>query len=102
MGGAAQALDLATHAAGGDPDRRPAGRGQDDHGRRSSRACSLAQKKKVLLVSADVYRPAAIEQLKTLAAQVGVDFFPSAVDGEAGRHRARRRSTGRAGITTTC
>jgi len=34
-------------------------------------------KKKVLLVSADVYRPAAIEQLKTLAAQVGVDFFAS-------------------------
>ncbi len=37
------------------------------------------QKKKVLLVSADVYRPAAIEQLATLAAQVGVDVFPSAV-----------------------
>ena len=37
------------------------------------------QKKKVLLVSCDVYRPAAIEQLKTLAAQVGVDFFPSQV-----------------------
>jgi signal recognition particle subunit SRP54 len=36
-------------------------------------------KKKVLVVSADVYRPAAIEQLQTLAAQVGVDFFPSAV-----------------------
>jgi signal recognition particle subunit SRP54 len=36
-------------------------------------------KKKVLLVSADVYRPAAIEQLKTLASQVQVDFFPSAV-----------------------
>jgi signal recognition particle subunit SRP54 len=36
-----------------------------------------AQKKKVLLASADVYRPAAIEQLRTLAAQVGVDFFPS-------------------------
>src|SRR3954464_324574 len=35
------------------------------------------QKKKVLLVSADVYRPAAIEQLKTLAEQVQVDFFPS-------------------------
>ena len=35
------------------------------------------QKKKVLLVSADVYRPAAIEQLRLLAAQVGVDFFPS-------------------------
>jgi len=36
------------------------------------------QRKKVLLVSCDVYRPAAIEQLKTLAAQVGADFFPSA------------------------
>ena len=35
-------------------------------------------KKKVLLASCDVYRPAAIEQLKTLAAQVEVDFFPSA------------------------
>lgn len=36
-------------------------------------------KKKILLVSADVYRPAAIEQLKLLAGQVGVDFFPSDV-----------------------
>jgi len=35
-------------------------------------------KKKVLLVSCDVYRPAAIEQLKMLAAQVEADFFPSA------------------------
>src|SRR3546814_4022837 len=32
---------------------------------------------KVLVVSADVYRPAAIDQLKTVAAQAGVDFFPS-------------------------
>ena len=37
-------------------------------------------KKKVLLVSCDVYRPAAIEQLKTLASQVGADFFPSSPD----------------------
>src|SRR5690554_1883632 len=35
------------------------------------------RKKKVMVVSADVYRPAAIEQLKTLAAQVDVRFFPS-------------------------
>jgi len=35
------------------------------------------QKKKVLLVSADVYRPAAIDQLQTLAGQVEADFFPS-------------------------
>lgn len=37
------------------------------------------QKKKVLVVSADVYRPAAIEQLKLLASQVGVEWFPSDV-----------------------
>ncbi|HLT44159.1 MAG TPA: signal recognition particle protein [Luteimonas sp.] len=35
------------------------------------------RKKKVMVVSADVYRPAAIEQLKTLAGQVGAQFFPS-------------------------
>ena len=35
------------------------------------------QKKKVLVVSTDIYRPAAIEQLKTVAAQAGVEFFPS-------------------------
>jgi len=34
-------------------------------------------KKKVLVVSCDVYRPAAIEQLKTVAAQAGVDFLAS-------------------------
>lgn len=34
-------------------------------------------KKKVLTVSADVYRPAAIEQLKTVTAQAGADWFPS-------------------------
>lgn len=35
------------------------------------------QKKKVLVVSCDVYRPAAIKQLETLAKQVDVAFFPS-------------------------
>ena len=35
------------------------------------------RKKKVMVVSADVYRPAAIEQLQTLAGQVGAMFFPS-------------------------
>ncbi|HEY3300776.1 MAG TPA: signal recognition particle protein [Methylophilaceae bacterium] len=36
-----------------------------------------SQKKKVLLASADVYRPAAIEQLKTLAKSLEVDCFDS-------------------------
>ena len=35
------------------------------------------EKKKVMVVSADVYRPAAIEQLKTLSSEVGAEFFPS-------------------------
>ena len=36
--------------------------------------------KSVLMVSADIYRPAAIEQLKRLSAQVGAEFFPSRPD----------------------
>jgi signal recognition particle subunit SRP54 len=42
-----------------------------------SRWLMQSQKKSVMVVSADIYRPAAIEQLKTLAGEVGVDFFPS-------------------------
>ncbi len=38
------------------------------------------RKKKVLTVSGDVYRPAAIEQLKTVTAQAGADWFPSSPD----------------------
>jgi len=37
-------------------------------------------KKKVLVASADVYRPAAIKQLETLAGEVGVSFFPSTTE----------------------
>lgn len=37
-------------------------------------------KKKVLVVSCDVYRPAAIEQLKTVAGQAGVECFPSSAN----------------------
>jgi signal recognition particle subunit SRP54 len=38
------------------------------------------RKKKVLTVSADVYRPAAIEQLKTVTKQAGAEWFPSTPD----------------------
>jgi signal recognition particle subunit SRP54 len=38
------------------------------------------KKKSVLVASCDVYRPAAIDQLQTLAADVGADFFPSRSD----------------------
>lgn len=34
----------------------------------------------MLVVSADIYRPAAIRQLETLAGEVGVEFFPSTTE----------------------
>jgi signal recognition particle subunit SRP54 len=37
-------------------------------------------KKKVLVVSCDIYRPAAIEQLKAVSAQAGIDFFASSAE----------------------
>jgi signal recognition particle subunit SRP54 len=48
------------------------------------------RKKKVLTVSADVYRPAAIEQLKTVTGQAGAEWFAVAARPEAARHRAGR------------
>lgn len=38
------------------------------------------EKKRVLVTSCDIYRPAAIEQLRLLASQVGVEFAPSSPD----------------------
>jgi len=76
MGGAAQALDLATTPPAVILLAGLQGAGKTTTAAKLARLIS-GQKKKVLLVSADVYRPAAIEQLKTLAVQVGVDFFPS-------------------------
>ena len=42
-----------------------------------ARLLKTRDKKSVLVVSADIYRPAAIKQLETLADEVGVEFFPS-------------------------
>ncbi|HIP76256.1 MAG TPA: signal recognition particle protein [Psychromonas hadalis] len=42
-----------------------------------SRLLKNKEKKSVLVVSADIYRPAAIKQLETLAAEVDAEFFPS-------------------------
>ena len=40
------------------------------------------RRKKVLTVSTDVYRPAAIEQLKTVTKQAGAEWFPSTAEGD--------------------
>jgi signal recognition particle subunit SRP54 len=79
MGGSAQPLDLATTPPAVILLAGLQGAGKTTTAAKLARLLG-GQKKKVLLVSADVYRPAAIEQLKTLAEQVGVDFFPSTPD----------------------
>ncbi len=53
------------------------GAGKTTTAAKLARLLRESMKKKVLLVSADVYRPAAIEQLRLLALQVGADFFAS-------------------------
>ncbi|ALP52616.1 hypothetical protein Tel_05340 [Candidatus Tenderia electrophaga] len=45
-----------------------------------SRWLKERKKKSVLVVSCDIYRPAAIHQLETLAGEVGAEFFPSRTD----------------------
>jgi signal recognition particle subunit SRP54 len=78
MGEADAALDLATTPPAVILMAGLQGSGKTTTSGKLAKLLSEQSKKKVLLVSCDVYRPAAIEQLKTLAAQVGVDFFPSA------------------------
>lgn len=45
-----------------------------------ARLLAERDKKKVTVVSADVYRPAAIKQLETLAGEVGAELFPSTIE----------------------
>lgn len=49
-----------------------------------ARRLKETDKKKVMVVSCDVYRPAAIEQLRVVAGQVGVACFPSSVGQKPG------------------
>jgi len=77
MGGGAVPLSFATQPPAVILLAGLQGSGKTTTAAKLARLLRSEQKKKVLLVSADVYRPAAIEQLRLLATQVGVDFFPS-------------------------
>ena len=79
MGGTAEPLDFATQPPAVLLLAGLQGAGKTTTAAKLARLIA-AQRKKVLLVSTDVYRPAAIEQLQTLAAQVGVDFQPSSTE----------------------
>ena len=53
------------------------GAGKTTTAAKLARRLAERDKRKVMLVSADIYRPAAILQLERLAAEVGAEFFPS-------------------------
>jgi len=82
MGRSNEQLDLST--------RPPAvilmaglqGAGKTTSAAKLARLLKTREKKSVMLVSCDVYRPAAIQQLETLAGQVEARFFPSSPDDE--------------------
>ena len=80
MGGAAAPLSFATQPPAVILLAGLQGTGKTTTAAKLARLIRQEQKKKVLLVSADVYRPAAIEQLRILATQIGVEFFPSTAD----------------------
>ncbi len=77
MGSANEGLNLATQPPAVILMAGLQGAGKTTSVAKLARLLRERDKKKVMVVSADVYRPAAIKQLETLAAEVGVDFFPS-------------------------
>lgn len=77
MGEASAGIDLATTPPAVILLAGLQGAGKTTSSGKLAKLLKSQQKKKVLLVSCDVYRPAAIEQLRTLAQQLEIDFFPS-------------------------
>ncbi|MFA7504584.1 MAG: signal recognition particle protein [Burkholderiaceae bacterium] len=77
MGGASQGLDLSAAPPAVVLMAGLQGAGKTTTVGKLAKWLRENQKKKVLTVSCDVYRPAAIEQLRTVAGQAGVDFFAS-------------------------
>ncbi len=77
MGGTNAALDLATQPPAVILLAGLQGSGKTTSAGKLARLLATTTKKKVLLVSTDVYRPAAIEQLASLAKKLEIELFPS-------------------------
>ncbi len=77
MGSVNESLDLAAQPPAVVLMAGLQGAGKTTSAAKLARYLREREKKKVMLVSADVYRPAAIAQLRTLAGEVGAEFFPS-------------------------
>ena len=82
MGGGAAPLNLATTPPAVILLAGLQGSGKTTTAAKLARLLRDDSRKKVLLVSCDVYRPAAMEQLATLAKELGVDCFPTTPAGE--------------------
>ena len=80
MGGESEGLNLATQPPAVVMVAGLQGAGKTTSVAKLARYLIEREKKKVSVVSADVYRPAAIKQLETLAAEVGARFEPSDAD----------------------
>ena len=80
MGEASEALDLRAQPPATILMAGLQGSGKTTSVAKLARLLKEREKKSVLVVSCDIYRPAAIEQLKTVANEVGVDFFSSTID----------------------
>ena len=80
MGGYNESLNLATQPPAVILMAGLQGAGKTTTAGKLARWLHTEQRKKVLLASCDVYRPAAIEQLKVLAGQVEADFHPAGAD----------------------
>ncbi|OOZ37727.1 signal recognition particle protein [Solemya velesiana gill symbiont] len=80
MGEANEGLDLASQPPAVVMMAGLQGSGKTTSVAKLARWLQESQKKSVMVVSCDVYRPAAIDQLETLAKEVGADFFPSRGD----------------------
>ena len=82
MGGASAGLDLAAQPPAVILLAGLQGAGKTTTTGKLGKLLKERLRKKVLTASCDVYRPAAIEQLRLVAEQAGVDFFPSAAGQE--------------------
>ena len=82
MGGESEGLNLATQPPAVVMVAGLQGAGKTTSVAKLARYLIEREKKKVSVVSADVYRPAAIAQLETLAAEVGARFEPSDAAGK--------------------